>query len=280
MEDDNQINEKELEDMILSMVEVINEPEKSNLNNLLEKKFNETASELRQDDKVYTLLKGTLNNKASINKDSGVAKLAKEFTLCAKADLDCAKMLLNSPYKSLLVYHLQQFFEKHIKSIALLSGATQIGDHDTTVVMEKMAEKFVDLLPKSFFGINKMNLDKRREIALWKKEQIFFALDQLNIIVENTKTFIAPFLSRLKEDKTLPIKIDISKADTGLANLGETLDIFILAYVTFPHESFTRYPDGYPNPKSYDSGEIGIANEEVINYLLEHAERIQNHLTE
>ena len=214
----------------------------------------------------------------------------------AKEDVRAARLLRRRGLLSLSIYHLQQAVEKATKAYALDFGVveprelrTKIGHTSPLAFLEILKDRWVvgyAVLLKSVYpdykpdipGVELMLRTQQKDMARLDKEAILKFLE-LNKRVEaalksgNTKSQISSLLDILPTlfaDKFPPKQLAAGvKMAKKRLNMAEAMDsaisfesLFLLSVITYPHFSFTRYPDGEIKPTDYVRG-LGIVDCEV-----------------
>ena len=179
------------------------------------------------------------------------------------------------------VYHLQQAVEKATKGYCLGTGILSINEikgkrgHDTPyfllkailektslkTFLEEKSEEAKERFQKAWDSID--NREKRIEIARINLLQIRHHLSKIDEYNQGAELLMLSFAQQQNvniDSKAIPITIRTLPIMTSLQILGA---------ITFPHEEFTRYPDGPIVPSDYTS-KMGIvqAIPEIINHLI------------
>lgn len=211
--------------------------------------------------------------------------LAKKYIIEAQRDLRRANLLYKDNDYPGAIYHLQQSVEKLHKAAG--HGIFRLGDgfekqasHDSHQVFGKIfEEEWVKSTLTLMHDVNpQINLpttefDKiskdRLKIAKEKKEEIEKLLDIIDFIEtmfdkEETREKLAllSILENSEETQDLNSDEGGQKIRNDLPQkLGifvtAIIRLFILGAITFPHEAYTRYPDGEMTPDDY-TPELGI----------------------
>lgn len=217
--------------------------------------------------------------------------LSCDFLDLSKDDLLACKILYEKSIFHLATYHLQQSVEKLTKSYALILGyitpeELRRNGHITPQVFVKLLqEKISQQFLKLFENIHELdenrlnelkNLFSKRhlleEIASMDKEKIIVWLETGKQIKQKLKNIEGEIKSQIKkiDNKILKFR-KISKNDrnkihemfiswdvVSIINLvSNFIMMYILSVITFPHFSFTRYPDGKIKPTDYKRG-LGV----------------------
>jgi HEPN domain-containing protein len=173
------------------------------------------------------------------------------------------------------VYHFQQAVEKALKSYCLGLGiVSKVGTHDTPyILLEGMFEKTgmkelirssseesENLIDKAWEAKKK---DKQIDIAKMPFEQIKYELAN----IDRNKTISEQLFNSMN---TLVVKVKGRSQPPPLeiTTLSIMVSLYTLGAISFPHEAFTRYPDGKMSPRNYVP-ELGIvkAIPDMIKYL-------------
>lgn len=216
-----------------------------------------------------------------------------DFLKLSKDDLLACKILCNNDILHFAVYHLQQSVEKLAKAYGLASGYISINKlrsdgHVTPYVFIKLLqEDFLQKLLEVFENVHEFN-----EIKISKLKKLFSKEKTLEEIALFNKKIIDNWLEvgknirkNLKE-KGNEIKSTIEKIDKEVWKISQLtlkekekihelltslniplllevvsnlIMLYILSVITFPHSSFTRYPDGNVKPTHYKKG-LGIVD--------------------
>lgn len=216
---------------------------------------------------------GLLASQPPFIPDDETRKLGIDFLYEATRDVKSCKLLYSKKLYPHAVYHLQQAVEKSIKGYVLSEGyfktteIKEITTHYSPLVMIKavlektgiknLAEKLSDksLLTKikdaeaaidneeERIKIARINQDEIRELISHKEEY-----QKMTSMIE--QGFAKDF-------------IDIGSGSSPISFLkavSSMMTIMILAIITFPHEAYTRYPNGKMTPNNYDK-QLGIVRE-------------------
>jgi HEPN domain-containing protein len=215
-------------------------------------------------------------------------KLADGFLACARADLQAASLLQENQMLSVSVYHLQQAVEKTTKAYALALNAITPGElrkigHKSPltfirILRKRWAVKYIGILQSLYPDIktNTSELEtlietKQEELAQLPRDVILKWMSlgakiRSGLQSEDINKKIALVLDSLPNllSNVVPANELESSLRTARANfdLGISLcfaNLYILSVLTYPHFSFTRYPDGKILPSDYVSG-LGIVD--------------------
>jgi HEPN domain-containing protein len=214
-----------------------------------------------------------LGRQASFTPDDKTRKLGFDFLNEATRDIKSCKLMHSKKLYPHAVYHLQQAVEKSIKGYVLIEGYFKITElreittHQSPLVMMKAVLERTGI--KRFAEIS----DDRALIKKIEDAEATIADEDKRIkIAKATQGEIKKSFSRIEEykKKTNLIKQGVTE---GLTNIGFSpmptslfqvisaiMTIMILAIITFPHEAYTRYPDGKMTPSDYGR-RLGIVRE-------------------
>jgi len=225
-------------------------------------------------------------------------KIAEGLTQTAKNDLKAIMPLYEQENYSLSTYHLQQTVEKITKAYGLafnllkrneLGGKKGVG-HNSPLMFVKGIEKheFMKyiLALKHFQPGMRTDIDKLTEIVKEKKLEIArtnenSAIVYLQLIDNLYKKFDTEEMKNMMEvlagvmaSFTFEEGADIEKAEKFFKKnfkidyIISFIALYLLSCLTFPHEAFTRYPDGDLKPEEYKKG-MGIVDStpKLIPYI-------------
>ncbi len=214
-----------------------------------------------------------LAGKAPFTPDDKTRKLGLQFLQEAARDIKSCKVLYSKKLFPHAIYHLQQAVEKAIKGYVLLEGyykATELREiktHDTLLIMLKAVLERTGI-KKLVEGSNDTTImakimdaestiedeEKRIEIAKINKAEIKGLLSRIEEDQKKTNSIKQVITTRLTTVGTNTMPTSFFQAVSAM------MPIVILAIITFPHESYTRYPDGKMTPTDYDR-QLGIVLE-------------------
>jgi len=200
--------------------------------------------------------------------------------LYAEDDLKVSK-LINSDFKALSIYHLQQSIEHLAKGYSyLLLGVeeTRGFNHNTFKILTALTEHFAKGVSGNFFELPIRRLAElgkisKKEIALMSEKDIneFIAMtEQLsqasknafsNMSDEKLHEIIRPLFEDIQDRNKRAVEEykGINRIRTIISKYAPTVfSALFLGFITYPHEAFTRYPDEDITPEAYKSGELGI----------------------
>ncbi len=224
-------------------------------------------------------------SKAPFTSDDETRKLGYDFFVEAMRDLNSCKHLNSKKFYPHAVYHLQQAVEKTVKGYVLSEGyfkITEIKDITTHMsplvlmkaVLERTGIKKLAEISNDETMKNKIadaettiaNEEKRIEIARLTQGEIKNLLSQIQ------KYRITTNLLEQGITANIPISRSFFQAISAMAT------IMILAIITFPHESYTRYPDGKMIPNDYDR-RLGIVCEmpKMVRLLEDEINNLKNY---
>jgi len=205
--------------------------------------------------------------------------LMKGYLVASKQDLRASKILYRRHIFALATYHLQQCVEKATKAFVLGTGMATVEEvrdigHDSLKGHLLYATKLSRFLPELGKIDPVLNLDlskieemeaKRLEIARWSGAEVGGALSTFHA-VDKALVSIVPQMVELALKVVLPQLKDIQGArglklgarDTrrivrkAVPLLRAPQFLFVASLLTFPHEAFTRYPNGAIGPEDYN----------------------------
>lgn len=220
---------------------------------------------------IQNLLNNTIESSKVSHEDR---ELAKDYLIEAFIDIRCCRLLRGKRIYSRAIYFLQQAIEKTAKAWALDYGVLNRKEvrrtmHRTPMIFLKMLKKegleqwlslIKQIAPDMCTDISNaeqiLSKGSHPGIAKMPKPRIEGYLSSINTLdeVANSINAAMPSLAELLGQK--PIISPIGQ----YVNVG--LSVLFLGLIAFPHESFTRYPDGDIAfgelvPRNYDSN-IGI----------------------
>jgi HEPN domain-containing protein len=191
----------------------------------------------------------------------------------ATRDVKSCKILFSKKQYPHAVYHLQQAVEKTIKGYVLLEGfyhadeLKEISTHQSPLIIFKaivlktglknLAKNLEDKTMISRINNTESaiaNEDKRLEVARTSQSEIAGLLSQLRSYRKTAELLEREVGNRLIESGWDPI------SKPSFQTVATLPAIMILAIITFPHWSYTRYPDGKMTPNDY-SDKLGIVHE-------------------
>lgn len=230
--------------------------------------------------KTKALVKRALKHVA-IRRDPFSLDMADKYLAAGEADYRAANLLFQHKELALSVYHIQQAIEKAMKAFCLSVGDVTIDQLRTThrtpqpllkIIEERPGSEMISLLnslgnrdyKRAITQVKKLvNSDQQQLAKLPMKSsarvhgievliQVANALFRTHPVLEQkeseVKTVFAEYLPEYKE----------SIVTYSLVKFGQAAgQCYILGTLTFPHESYTRYPGGFLEPQDYIQ-ELGI----------------------
>jgi len=230
--------------------------------------------------RTKVLIKRTLKY-IVIKRDAYSLDMADKYLDAGEADYRAAKLLFQHKEFALSVYHIQQAIEKAMKAFCLSIGDVTIKELLTThrtpqpllnLIEEKPGSEMISILNSlgnrdykaTITQVKKLvNSDQQRlaklplnssarilgiETLIRVADAIFTTHPLLEQKENEVKTVFAEYLPEYKE----------SIVTYSLVKSGQAAgQCYILGVLTFPHESYTRYPGGFLEPQDYTQ-EIGI----------------------
>lgn len=199
----------------------------------------------------------------------------------SRDNLDASK-LLYAKLKALSIYHLQQSVEHLTKSYSYLILGVEVTrsfNHNNFSMLKALTEKFnnnsnAGLFSASIERLNSLQNVGAENIARMSEAEINEFITATEQLVKKSEVGIKAgltdqALSLLVDQATEHIRDREEKARAkfrGMQKAREMIgqggsDLFfaiMLGYLTYPHESFTRYPDRSITPEAYNGGNIGI----------------------
>lgn len=203
------------------------------------------------------------------NPDEASRELGIAFLDEAERDVSSCRRLYSKKIYPHAVYHFQQATEKAMKGYCLGLGISTIEEikirgHDTPYVLLRATFEKTGMkrLLQSFGGDSQDRLDKAWE-AIYKPEK---RLEIARITFQEIKGHLGdidknePTINELA-NKLSQLLIRIKGTEEPPPLFLQTLSIlrriYVLGVISFPHEEFTRYPDGEITPPEYAS-DLGI----------------------
>jgi len=197
-------------------------------------------------------------------------RMAKEWLKLAKDDLETSKLLYDNKHYRNSIFLLQQSVEKTVK--ADYTAFSLIPKKQIRKIGHKTPLAFVNLLKQEWVGpflalVNKQyssslnknieileNLinNKDDEMALMNEEEISKFLSLCNIYDDDTQ-----FMNFLSYYNSSEKQIITDRINMGLACLSSLITLSIISLITYPHITYTRYPDGKIKPEIYNEN-LGI----------------------
>jgi len=200
--------------------------------------------------------------------------------LYAEDNLKVSK-LINSDFKALSIYHLQQSIEHLAKGYSyLLLGVdeTKRFNHNTFKILTALTEHFAKGISGNFFespirGLAELQKISKKEIARKSEKDIneFIAMTEQisqvfknafsNMSYEELRKIFRPLFESIQDrnERAVEEYKEINRVRTIISKYAPTVfSALFLGFITYPHEAFTRYPDGDITPEEYKRGELGI----------------------
>ncbi len=240
------------------------------------------------------LIKRTLKH-IVIKRDSRSLDTADKYLNAGEADYTATKLLFQHKEFALSVYHIQQAIEKAMKAFCLSIGDVTIEELSTThrtplpllkMIEEKPGSEMISILDSlgnqdyraTIKQVKRLvNSDQQRlaklplnssvralsiEALVRVADAVFTTHPLLEQKENEVKTVFAEYLPEYRE----------SIVGYSLVKSGQAAgQCYIFGVLTFPHESYTRYPGGFLEPQDYTQ-EIGIV--QAIPIIVERIPRI------
>lgn len=237
---------------------------------------------------------------------------AREFILIAEQDMKDAQLLYENKSFASSIYHLQQSVEKATKACGFSVFFLNKNDlkkvqHTTPKVFMSLLNKYIILfieLTKSFNpnSTNKnlkeieeifyktFNKGIKKDIAKFDENKIKTVLELSDVFKKSEKKIsdflketIKEFIKESKDDEYKE-KLKFFKSmilPKIIPYTYEFVNLYLLSIITYPHESYTRYPDQDMTPKDYTS-DLGIVVmfNEITNILNSSIKALKNYLEE
>lgn len=214
--------------------------------------------------------------------DSETYKLGTDFLYEAGRDVESYKQLYSKKLYPHAIYHLQQAVEKAAKGYVLLEGYYKVRELKKITIHQSPQIFLEAVLGET--GIKDLAgqlTDETLKTKISDAEVTMSDEDKRLEIARMSYSDILRLLSQIDQYRKIVEQIDKSITD-GVQNMITTLlpkpslfqtissmtAIFILAIITFPHEAYTRYPDGRMVPRDY-TYDLGIvrATPRIMRYL-------------
>jgi hypothetical protein len=230
--------------------------------------------------RTKALMKRTLKHVA-IKRDPYSLEVADKYLDAGEADYRATTLLFERKEFALTVYHIQQAIEKAMKSFCLSIGDVSVEELSTThrtplpllkIIEEKPGSEMISVLNSignqdyrvTVRQVKRLvNSDQQRlanlpmnssaraldiETLIRVADAVFTTHPLLEQKENEVKAVFAEYLPEYKESIVAYSSVKSGQA-AGLC--------YILGVLTFPHESYTRYPGGFLEPQDYTEG-IGI----------------------
>jgi len=242
---------------------------------------------------IKVLLKRALKH-AAIRRDPLSLDMADKYLAAGEADYWAVNLLFKHRELALSVYHIQQAIEKAMKAFYLSVGDVTIEElrktHRTPqlllkIIEERHGREMISALNSlgnrdykaAITQVKKLvNSDQQQLAKLPMKssarvrgiEELIEVADALittQPLLEKkeneAKTVFSEYLPEYKESLVTYPLVKIGQAG---------LQCYILGMLTFPHESYTRYPGGFLEPQDYTQA-LGIV--QAIPIIIERVPR-------
>ena len=241
---------------------------------------------------IKVLVKRALKHVA-IRRDLSSLDTARKYLAAGEADYRVVNLLFQQGELALSVYHIQQAIEKAMKAFCLSVGDVTIGElltHRTPqpllkIIGERPGSEMISVLNslgnrdyktaitqvKKLVNSGQQQLAKLPmkssarvrgiEVLIKVADALLTTHPLLEQKEKEVKTIFAEYLPEYKE----------SIVTYSLVKFGQAAgQCYILGVLTFPHESYTRYPGGFLEPQDYTQ-EIGIV--QAIPIIMERIPR-------
>lgn len=231
-----------------------------------------------------------LAKRVRLTEDRAARKLGLDFLYEAERDVKSCKVLYSKKLYPHATYHFQQAVEKATKGYMLGLGFYEIRElrelmsHFTPqlflkAVLEKTgiklwSEKLSDknlaiLITRAENEIS--DEDKRLVTARMSYDNVDKLLSQIDVyqnIVKQMYQSLVREVSKILKTKFPPPLL--------LQTLSPMATMFILAVISFPHEAYTRYPEGRMTPSDYATS-LGVvrAVPRMMKYLEPEIEKLK-----
>lgn len=243
--------------------------------------------------RMKALVKRVLKS-ALLRTDSSSLDFADKYLTAGEADSRAASLLFQSGELALSVYHIQQAIEKAMKAFCLSVGDITIDQLRTThrtpqplleVVEQRPGSEMMSLLhfldnrdyKAAVKRVKKLvNSDQQKLAKLPMKPPAHELSIEVLIEIADALTEVHPVLGQ-KENEVKAVLVTYlpeykeSIVNYSLMKYGQAAgQCYIFGVLTFPHESYTRYPGGFLEPQDYNQ-ELGIV--QAIPSILERTPR-------
>lgn len=219
-------------------------------------------------------------------------RLRNESIDCAKADILTINAIETSfkgdaRLNALKVYHLQQAVEHLTKAYAyMFLTKGEVSGHDNFEIFRKLADSFKTQfgslldVDRSLKAMEKLQQMGPVDIAKLPAQEINGFIDSVEGVTSVVSRFVSPNIdwdavvdaalgaiaADPKTDKSkMPTKEkmkELLQKNNREQNILESASILpavlIIGYLTYPHEAFTRYPDGEITAAEYARNPVGI----------------------
>lgn len=243
--------------------------------------------------RTEVLVKRTLKH-VVIRRDTYSLDIADKYIGAGEADYRAANLLFQHGELALSVYHIQQAIEKTMKAFCLSIGDVTIKELLTThrtpqpllkIIEEKPGSEMMSILSSlgnrdyktAITQVKRLvNSDQQRlanlpmnssprvlgiEGLIRVADALFTTHPLLEQKENEVKTVFAEYLPEYKESINTYSSVKFGQA------AGQC---YIFGVLTFPHESYTRYPGGFLEPQDYTQG-LGIV--QAIPIIIERIPR-------
>jgi HEPN domain-containing protein len=245
---------------------------------ILAKKFTIDA----QMSNAISLLVDKLVEKGWAVPDPETWTLGLQFLDEAKRDTKSCRLLYSKKAYAHAVYHLQQSVEKAVKGYVLIEGfynaneIKEIVTHESPLVIikaltEKTGMKYDAVKRNDKETLSKIrdaelimsNEEKRMDMAKIGTPAILAALNDIEGFHRLTDGIVKEINPKLKTEGLR------SLSDLDIRKFNVPTDLLVLALLTFPHWSYSRYPGGRITPVDYTL-RFGVVREcKKISLILE-----------
>lgn len=235
--------------------------------------------------------------------------LVNGYLRTGRDDLKASEILYREGLTALATYHLQQAVEKASKSYWLQTGVFNKDEvwgfgHNSLKGNLELLKKFSWAIP-AFGRMNpKLNVDLSTVEGIEKKGLEFARYDVASIdslmsaydatdkvdgatLLSQSVAWMQSMVAGTPEEKSEPNQVMEGQEDriqriVKIAPLFRFIPfLFVASVVTFPHEEFTRYPDGEIKPWEYDTSMGIVARLPAlimrVNKVLDSLEATVNH---
>jgi len=281
------------------------------INQILPKNKNIPKEKVDDIFSFITSINELIINRKQKNSEKNIT-LAKEFLELSKKDISISKYLYDKKDFSNSVYHLQQSVEKLTKAFGLAFFMLNKNDfkgkkgvsHKTPLAFVKMlnvkwVEPYISLM-KSFYPNLKTDTKELEEIIHKKKYELAKLNENeirnfLNLAKnikhkledKDVKRQITNIIDNILSSSLLPETSKESKALHFLRNnfkidfVISFISLYLLSVITYPHFSYTRYPDEEIKPTEYTmSRGIVKVSPEIWKFLDESLKLLDEYLKE
>jgi len=230
--------------------------------------------------RTKALMKHTLKHIA-IKRDSYSLDVADKYLDAGEADYGATTLLFERKQFALTVYRIQQAIEKAMKSFCLSIGDVSVEELSTThrtplpllkIIEEKPGSEMISVLNSignrdyrvTVRQVKRLVNSDQQRLANLPLNSSAGALDIETLIRVADAVFATHPLLEQKENEVkavfaeyLPEYRESIVAYSSVKSGQAAGQCYILGVLTFPHESYTRYPGGFLEPRDYTE-RIGI----------------------